>query len=150
MRSIETRADDPARSQRNRRRVFAYRFVRCCAVAIAAFLVLTSVADLFGAIPYPEEQPPFANRVRESLYLLVVAFVLLLPYRKMNGREAREIGIVGIGVTLFWGLRIAIPGVIDSFRGFKSWHVVPVSVLLLAFLVANAYVFWQVTKRVVT
>jgi hypothetical protein len=126
----------------------ATRVVRGTAVFVGVFLLASSITAITGVIPYSGLTPTFGIRLRNELLPVLVAVILLLPYRTLRSRAAREFGIVGIGITLFWGLRVAVPWIFDFFRGLKSWHLLPLSFGLLALLIANALAFRVLTGPV--
>ena len=121
--------------------------IRVVAVLVGLFFLGSSTQDIVGLIPHSEATPPLAERAVHSLPLLIAAAFLVIPYRTVRSAASR--GLVGFMLCLLvaWlGFR-AGEGTLDYAAGRRSWHVVPVAVLLLAFGLANLWAFVRITRR---
>ncbi|HET7437459.1 MAG TPA: hypothetical protein VFN10_22335 [Thermoanaerobaculia bacterium] len=122
------------------------RLVRGVAIAVGAFLLATTIANMAGLLPRSEAMPPVRARVTESLKTCLVGLALVIPYLRLRSRTAKELGVVGIGITLIWAVMIGAGSVIGYVQGRQSWPVIALTSIAIALVVANAFVFRKLTK----
>lgn len=121
--------------------------IRVLTVLLGLFFLASSTLDILGLIPYSQATPPLAERALHSLPLIIAGAFLAIPYRTVRTTTSR--GLVGFMLCLLvaWLGYRAGEGTLDYAAGRRSWHVVPVAVLLLTFGVANLWAFVRITRR---
>jgi peptidoglycan/LPS O-acetylase OafA/YrhL len=121
--------------------------LRALAVLLGLFWLATASLDILGLIPYSNETPPLARRAAHSLPLILAGAVFLLPYRAVRSRPLRA-GI-GLILILFAGgaLYLLIDGGAGYVRGERSWHILPVALLISALVAGNTWAFVRITRQ---
>ncbi|HEY7642467.1 MAG TPA: hypothetical protein VH814_22225 [Steroidobacteraceae bacterium] len=121
---------------------------RAAAYALGAFLLVASLLDLLGLMPYSDETPPFAHRLVKQLPLIAAAAVLMVPMKRFS-RGVRHTVLQAAYVILSLAAAAnLVHGVTRYMAGRMSWQVIPTTLVVFGIVVANAAIFWSMRERV--
>jgi hypothetical protein len=121
--------------------------IRALAVPLGLFCLVSASLDILGLVPYSNATPPLARRAAHALPLLLAGAIFLLPYRAVRSRPLRA--VIGFVLILLVGatLYLAIDAAAGYLTGKKSWHIVPVALLIPALVAGNAWAFMRITRQ---
>jgi len=120
---------------------------RAAGILLGCFLFISSALDLFGVLPHSNEMPPLAARLGRHIPILIFSLALVVPYRRLTSPVARWAVIGALTVIALWALYLTVSGWQDYAAGLKSWHVVPISIILCAIVAGNIYAFSSLAPR---
>lgn len=127
---------------------FLYIGFRALALCVAAFLVVSSAADIAGWVPYSMNPPPsLERRVLGSLPGLLFAALLMLPYRKLGVGWLRKTALGALALLTLAAVFLSLQAILEGIRGTKDWRIIPTMGVLAAILVGNFIaVFWKLKE----
>lgn len=116
--------------------------VRGLAWLAGSVMVISSVADVLGYVPYSYETPPWTQRLLSNLPVIASGLVLLAPMRWfLRGLRFRLL-MAAYGVLVATQAWASLRDGLAYLEGHKSWQIVPAALVFLAVPAANALLLW--------
>ena len=119
-----------------------FLLVRGLAWLAGSFLLLTSVADVLGFVPYSDETPPWTQRLLSRLPVIASGLVLLAPMRWFLRGYRFRLLIAAYGVMVATQAWDGVRDGLAYLHGQASWHIIPAALFFVAVPLANALLLW--------